>query len=99
MINLAHNKLQKTLNNLITLEHQKLIIVYKMQNNTNNFLSTFNLQSQCSASSNSEKSLKTIALTNGIGKLNIKAANGVYMVIITNNKTNERVIKKLAIQK
>lgn len=44
-------------------------------------------------------SKETIALTNGIGKLNIKASNGVYMVIITNNKTNERVIKKLVIQK
>lgn len=42
---------------------------------------------------------ETIALTNGIGKLNFKAANGVYMVIITNNKTNERVFKKLVIQK
>ena len=44
-------------------------------------------------------SKETINLANGIVKLNIKASNGVYMVIITNNKTNERVIKKLVIQK
>jgi hypothetical protein len=44
-------------------------------------------------------SKETINLVNGIGKLSIKASNGVYMVIITNNKTNERVIKKLVIQK
>ena len=64
------------------------------------FLKNFN---ECSTPSTSERvgerSLKTIALTNGIGKLNIKASNGVYMVIITNNKTNERVIKKLVVQK
>lgn len=42
---------------------------------------------------------ETIVLTNGIGKFNVKAPSGVYMVIITNKQTNERVIKKLVIQK
>lgn len=42
---------------------------------------------------------QTLSIQNYIGKLNLIAADGIYMVIITNKQTNKRVIKKLVIQK
>ena len=42
---------------------------------------------------------QSVTLQNHSAKLNLKASNGLYIVIISNTKTNQRVIKKLVIQK
>jgi galactokinase/mevalonate kinase-like predicted kinase len=42
---------------------------------------------------------QSVSLDNHSAKLSLNAASGVYMVIVTNPKTKQRVIKKLVIQK
>jgi hypothetical protein len=41
---------------------------------------------------------QNVTLHNHAAKLNLKASEGVYIVIITNTKTKQRVTKKLVIQ-